>query len=87
MNEIRRQKGSLWTYFSYLEGIEEDIGFEGKKYKLYVEKGNEQIPRYGITLYLLDDFDIVGILYTFEEGVAKHSYLSVKEMKELTHQI
>lgn len=87
MNEIRRQKGALWSYWSMLEGMEDSVMFEGKKYKLYVERGDEQIPRYGITLYILDDFDIVGILYTFEDGVAKHRYLTVKEMKELTYQI
>lgn len=85
MNEIRRQKGALHSYFAMLEGLEEEIEFEGKKYKLYVERGDEQIPRYGITLYILDDFDIVGILYTFEGGVAKHRYLTVKEMKSLTY--
>ena len=85
MNEIRILKASLWTYFSMLEGLEEEIEFKGNKYKLYVERGNEQIPRYGITIYILDDFDIVGILYTFEDGVAKHRYLTVKEMKELTY--
>ena len=87
MNEIRIQKASLWTYWSMLEGLEQEIVFEGERYKLYVERGNEQIPRYGITIYILDDFDIVGILFTFDEGVAHHRYLTVKEIKSLTYQI
>ena len=85
INKIKTEVASLWTYFSMLEGLEEEIEFKGNKYKLYIEKGNEHLPRYGITLYLLDDWDIVGILYTFEDGVAKHRYLTVKEMKELTY--
>ena len=87
INEIRRQKGALWTYWSMLEGLEEDIVFEGEHYKLYVEKGDTNIPRYGITILLLDDFDIVGIMYTFNDGVAKHRYLTIKEMNNLTYQI
>lgn len=87
MNEIRRQKGALWSYWSMLEGMEDSVMFEGQRYNLYVERGNEQIPRYGITILLLEDWDVVGILFTFDEGVAHYRYLSVKEMKELTYQI
>ena len=87
MNKIMIEKSSLWSYWSMLEGMEDSVMFEGQRYNLYVEKGNEQVPRYGITLYLLDDFDIVGILYTFSEGIAHHRYLTIKEMRELTYQI
>lgn len=70
-----------------LEGMEDSVIFEGQRYNLYVERGDTNMPRYGITILLLECFDIVGILFTFEEGVAHHRYLTVKEMKELTYQI
>lgn len=87
MDEIRIQKASLWSYFSMLEGLEENIEFEGEHYKLYVEKFGENIPRYGITIILFEDFDIEGILYKFSEGITYHRYLTVKEMKSLTYMV
>lgn len=87
MNEIRIQKGALWSYFSLLEGLEEDIIFEEEHYKLYVEKFGENAPRDGITIILFEDFDIEGILYTFSEGITHHRYLNVKEMKSLTYKV
>ena len=87
MNEIRIQKGALWSYFAMLEGLVEDIEFEGEHYKLYVEKFDENALRDGITIILFEDFDIEGILYTSSEGNTHHRYLTVKEMKSLTYKV
>ena len=87
MNEIRRRKADLHSFFALLEGLEEYIIFKGEYYKLYVVRGYENIPRYGITIILLDNFEIEGTLYTFSEGITHYRFLTVKEMESLTHKV